>query len=209
MERVPGLMLDKLPRLGDDHPLAARLGARLVRLLHKIHAAGVVHGDLTPCNVIYDAAGNRLVLLDFGHCCLDYRKARPGAAQRGGKRHYVSLRKHSHPTDHAPLHPLDDLEAVCYLLLSCLNALPWVQLKPGSKGIEAGKRGLTRNSGAGAKATLASALGEAAGWVREAQAALPAGVKNGICACSAAGPGARVCWCGMYTRLSAQLGRFG
>lgn len=55
----------------------AGLGCRLVRVLEAVHLAGVVHGDLTPCNVLYDSVEDRLVLLDFGHACLDYRCTAP------------------------------------------------------------------------------------------------------------------------------------
>ena len=42
--------------------------------------------------------------------------ARPGKRHRGGKRHYIALRKHT--DKRTPLHPTDDLEAVCYLLMA-------------------------------------------------------------------------------------------
>jgi hypothetical protein len=43
----------------------AALGARLAVTLHSVHEAGLVHGDLTPSNVLFRANG-RPVLGDFG-----------------------------------------------------------------------------------------------------------------------------------------------
>ena len=55
----------------------AQMGCRLISILERVHCCGVVHGDLTPCNVIYDPDTDRLVLLDFGHSSIDYARARP------------------------------------------------------------------------------------------------------------------------------------
>lgn len=54
------------------------MGARLIAVLRRVHAAGLVHGDLTPCNAMYDPIVDRVVLLDFGHCSLNWRTARAG-----------------------------------------------------------------------------------------------------------------------------------
>jgi eukaryotic-like serine/threonine-protein kinase len=67
MELVRGRSLDRL--LAEDGPLppleAARLGERLLSALSCAHAAGVLHRDVKPANVLLTADG-AAVLTDFG-----------------------------------------------------------------------------------------------------------------------------------------------
>ena len=163
--------------------LVAGLGVRLVAVLRRVHSAGVVHGDLTPCNVMYDHAADRVVLLDFGHCSLNWPAAKTGKSQRGGKRHYVSLRKHKQQM--SPLHPIDDLEASCYLLLAAAGDLPWAKLKsPTSKKIRSGKMAMG-GQGYKCKSKLATALVDAIRSCRAAQAALGSSIAARACSCPA------------------------
>ena len=66
MELVRGRSLSEIVRT--DGPLpperAARVGLRLLEALSTAHAAGVLHRDVKPANVILD--GDRVVLGDFG-----------------------------------------------------------------------------------------------------------------------------------------------
>ncbi len=69
----PWLVLERVR----GEPLAARIGAvdaawlvlaasAAFGALEQVHAAGVVHGDLSPDNVMLSADGRRATLLDFG-----------------------------------------------------------------------------------------------------------------------------------------------
>jgi serine/threonine protein kinase len=76
MEYVPGPMLAR--QLATAAPLspaeAGRLGCQIASALGAVHAAGIIHRDVTPRNIIAssDAEGcSRHVLLDFGIAKLD------------------------------------------------------------------------------------------------------------------------------------------
>ncbi|MEU9388352.1 serine/threonine-protein kinase [Streptomyces sp. NPDC048279] len=45
---------------------AARIGLAVLGALHAAHSVGIVHRDLKPSNVLLEAAGERVVLTDFG-----------------------------------------------------------------------------------------------------------------------------------------------
>lgn len=81
MEYVPGPVLSRL--LAAEAPLppleAGRLGCQIASALGAVHAAGIIHRDVSPRNIIAstDAEGNsRYVLLDFGIAKLDGRANR-------------------------------------------------------------------------------------------------------------------------------------
>ena len=67
MEYVPGPTLDDLLRDGRTLPPreAARIGLVMVSALRAAHAAGVLHRDVKPANVLL-GTGDRVVLTDFG-----------------------------------------------------------------------------------------------------------------------------------------------
>ena len=67
MELIEGRGLDKV--VASDGPLSAgeasRMGAEVCRALAAVHAAGIVHRDVKPANVLREKGG-RIVLADFG-----------------------------------------------------------------------------------------------------------------------------------------------
>ncbi|GGX07040.1 serine/threonine-protein kinase [Streptomyces lomondensis] len=67
MEYVPGHTLGDLLQDGRTLPPeeAARIGLAMVSALRAAHAAGVLHRDVKPANVLL-GAGDRVVLTDFG-----------------------------------------------------------------------------------------------------------------------------------------------
>ncbi|MDC0721640.1 serine/threonine protein kinase [Nannocystis bainbridge] len=70
MEVVAGETLEYHLRRGPVEPVRAlTLAIELGRVLMAVHAAGVVHRDVKPSNVIIEP-GDRVRLLDFGICCL-------------------------------------------------------------------------------------------------------------------------------------------
>lgn len=78
MELVPGHSLDRIIR--ENGPLppdrAARIGLAVLSALEAAHAAGVLHRDVKPANVLITGDG-RVVLSDFGIALL--AGAQPGA----------------------------------------------------------------------------------------------------------------------------------
>lgn len=86
VEFVEGVSLARLAELGKLEPdLALGIGRSLARVLAKVHAAGFVHGDVSPENVLVDDLGE-VHLLDFG---LAYAARTPRDAP-GGKPGYVA-----------------------------------------------------------------------------------------------------------------------
>ncbi|MFF4485094.1 serine/threonine-protein kinase [Streptomyces sp. NPDC001544] len=77
MELVAGRSLEHI--MATEGPLgpreAARIGLGLVAALRQVHAGGVLHRDIKPGNVLVEAAGNRVVLTDFGIAAIQDAKA--------------------------------------------------------------------------------------------------------------------------------------
>jgi hypothetical protein len=75
MEWIDGWSLAR-ERTGAPLPLEriARIGSAVAEALDYIHAHGIVHGDVSPSNVLVDAAGNA-TLIDFGSAALAFEPA--------------------------------------------------------------------------------------------------------------------------------------
>ena len=137
------------------------------------------------------------------------------------------MRKHKQQT--SPLHPVDDLEASCYLLLAAAGDLPWSKVKkPMSKKIRSGKMAMGE-LGYKCKSKLATCLVDVIRSCRATQAALGSSVAARACNCPAAGSDAadavrlsaveaagnpanaadiKACWCVLYTKMERQLSAF-
>lgn len=97
----------------------ARLGAQVCRALAAAHAAGVVHRDVKPSNLMLDAAG-RLRLLDFG---LARREADPAITRSRsslGTPSYMSPEQ----VAGAPATPRSDVYSLGATLYECLSLQP-------------------------------------------------------------------------------------
>lgn len=90
MELVEGRTLAEVVR--SNGPLGFReagvIGIDLCRALSAIHAAGLIHRDVKPQNVMRERGG-RIVLMDFG-LGRDARSSPPGAAERVGTPLYMA-----------------------------------------------------------------------------------------------------------------------
>ncbi|MET9909907.1 protein kinase [Streptomyces sp. NPDC006476] len=77
MELVEGRSLERIMvESGSLSPReTARIGLGLVAALRQVHARGVLHRDIKPGNVLVEAAGERVVLTDFGIAALQDAKA--------------------------------------------------------------------------------------------------------------------------------------
>lgn len=88
---VPGLWADRVEgrtlrqRLADAPPSRARrltIAQQLTAAVRAVHAAGLVHGDIKPANVMLEAGSDRAVLMDFGTA--REAGASPGASRSTG-----------------------------------------------------------------------------------------------------------------------------
>lgn len=66
MERVPGRCLAEEITFSEQE-LRAVLLPQLVHLLQELHAGGLLHNDLKPENLVWDASTQTLYLVDFGN----------------------------------------------------------------------------------------------------------------------------------------------
>ena len=91
MEYVPGPTLAELLEDGRTLPYqeAARIGLDMVAALRAAHAAGVLHRDVKPGNVLL-GAGDRLVLTDFGIAMTDGTSTLTKTGEMVGSIHYMA-----------------------------------------------------------------------------------------------------------------------
>ncbi|WP_405952598.1 serine/threonine protein kinase [Streptomyces prunicolor] len=91
MEYVPGSTLADLLQDGRTLPYqeAARIGLDMVAALRAAHAAGVLHRDVKPGNVLL-GAGDRIVLTDFGIAVTDGTSTLTKTGEMVGSIHYMA-----------------------------------------------------------------------------------------------------------------------
>lgn len=91
MEYVPGPTLAELLKDGRTLPYqeAARIGLDMVAALRAAHAAGVLHRDVKPGNVLL-GTGDRLVLTDFGIAMTDGTSTLTKTGEMVGSIHYMA-----------------------------------------------------------------------------------------------------------------------
>ncbi|WP_416955237.1 protein kinase domain-containing protein [Streptomyces sp. Agncl-13] len=91
MEYVPGTTLADLLKDGRTlpHQEAARIGLDMVAALRAAHAAGVLHRDVKPGNVLL-GAGDRIVLTDFGIAMTDGTSTLTKTGEMVGSIHYMA-----------------------------------------------------------------------------------------------------------------------
>ncbi|MFF4014332.1 protein kinase [Streptomyces sp. NPDC001843] len=106
MELVAGRSLEHI--MATAGPLgpreAARIGLGLVAALRQVHAGGVLHRDIKPGNVLVEAAGDRVVLTDFGIAAIQDAKALTVVGMLVGSPDYmaperISGRRQGPPSD--------------------------------------------------------------------------------------------------------------
>ncbi|MFG2779792.1 serine/threonine-protein kinase [Streptomyces prunicolor] len=91
MEYVPGSTLADLLKDGRTLPYqeAARIGLDMVAALRAAHAAGVLHRDVKPGNVLL-GAGDRIVLTDFGIAMTDGTSTLTKTGEMVGSIHFMA-----------------------------------------------------------------------------------------------------------------------
>ena len=122
MEYVPGEPLDRFLRRTDKvgWQTALYIGAQLAKALECAHAAGVIHRDVKPANILLDLQG-RVRLTDFGIARVATLDAQGGAARNVvGTPTYMSPEQ----CDAAELTPATDLYSLGVVLYQLLAGHP-------------------------------------------------------------------------------------
>jgi WD40 repeat protein len=124
MEYVAGPNLRA--RVRDQGPIApaaaARMAMQVARGLAALHAAGLVHRDVTAANILLDEAGGRAKLVDFGLA----RDVRPAAGitragDAAGTPEYIAPEQALHPES---VDPRSDLYSLGVALYEALTGAP-------------------------------------------------------------------------------------
>jgi serine/threonine protein kinase len=70
LDLVQGVALNRIPAMDIPYPVLWSLIDQLLSALVHVHERGIVHGDLTPANVLVEdtPTGPRIRLIDFGLC---------------------------------------------------------------------------------------------------------------------------------------------
>lgn len=121
-------------------PTVLRLGRGILRCLRALHAAGYIHNDVKPNNVLLGAAGSgkegEVHLIDLG---LATRVDGPSLGGGRGTPLFASVAAHTG----APMRPVHDVEAMIYCLAYLASgSLPW-ERKPPRRGESMKRRMLT------------------------------------------------------------------
>jgi hypothetical protein len=122
MEYVPGESLDRFLRRTDKvcWQTALYIGAQLAKALECAHAAGVIHRDVKPANILLDRQG-RVRLTDFGIARVATLDAIGGAARNVvGTPTYMSPEQ----CDGAELTPATDLYSLGVVLFQLMSGHP-------------------------------------------------------------------------------------
>jgi eukaryotic-like serine/threonine-protein kinase len=116
MELAEGETLAQRLRRGPfSEPEALGIAEQLCRTLAAVHRRGLVHRDIKPGNLVFDAGSGAVRLVDFGFAV---QVDRPAPMDAAGTRAYAA------PEQLAPSHALDaraDLYAVGAVLCECLT----------------------------------------------------------------------------------------
>ncbi|MGW4892933.1 protein kinase domain-containing protein [Kitasatospora sp. NPDC004240] len=119
MEFVDGTPLDALLRDGALTPVrAARIGLDVLSALRAAHAAGILHRDVKPANVLVRPDGSA-VLTDFGIAALQGSRTLTATGDLIGSPEYIApelIRR-----EEAPAGPASDLWALGVLLYVCVE----------------------------------------------------------------------------------------
>ena len=122
-----------------DGQTLLQIGSRVLCLLRDLHAAGFVHNDIKPANILLGASGSahssqaEIFLIDFGSCT--QIEDRHALNEDTPRHHFVDARRplgttmfSSLAADDCPrkMRPADDIESLVYTLV-CLGTgrLPW------------------------------------------------------------------------------------
>jgi len=134
MEHLPGGSLAQRLR-GEPMPRqdVVRLGDDLLRALEAVHAAGIVHRDVKPSNVLF-APDGRAKLADFGIAHIPgFETTVAGLDQvAAGTARYMSPEQ---ALGHAATHR-SDLYSAALTLYEALTGMPYLEPRPGESAVE-------------------------------------------------------------------------
>ncbi|WP_144371243.1 protein kinase domain-containing protein [Vogesella urethralis] len=93
------------PGAGLTPTLALEMALQLCDALHAVHQAGLVHRDVNPANIVWQATRHQLQLIDFGLACPPRSDTQPGVLHEGTLAY--SSPEHTGRTSHGLDHRAD------------------------------------------------------------------------------------------------------
>lgn len=117
---IGGTLTKRVNRYKGDIVATATLGLHLAHTLSAVHAAGIIHRDVKPDNILFASDDSQIPLLsDFGICLIEGAARVTDVGEAAGPRNYIAPEvEHLGPQDLKPDADIYSLGKVLYFAIS-------------------------------------------------------------------------------------------